>query len=85
METALIHFEARQKRGLERRARQRKTSLSGEVRKAVDLYLELPPDTKKELTLLGRAANEAADRMIRDLDRTITVVGRTLRRMGKSK
>lgn len=83
MEAALIHLEPKQKRGLERRARLRKTSLSKEVRSAVEMYLELPPDAEKELSLLARAASEAADRMIADLDRTIAVVDKNLKRMEK--
>jgi hypothetical protein len=83
MEAALIHLEPKQKRGLERRARQRKTSLSSEVRSAVDLYLELPPDVEKELSFLAQAASQAADRMIRDLERTIATVDKALKRMEK--
>ncbi len=85
MATALIHFDEKQKRRLTRRARLRGKSFSQEVRDAVDLYLSVPVESEEELRALARAANLAADRMIRRLDETIAYVDRALksRRNGK--
>lgn len=81
MATALIHFDDKQKQRLARRARLRGKSFSQEVRDAVDLYLSVPPDSEDELVALARAANGAADRMIKTLDQTIAHVDRALRKM----
>ncbi len=85
MATAVIHFDEKQKRRLTRRARLRGKSFSQEVRDAVDLYLSVPVESEEELRALARAANLAADRMIRRLDETIAYVDRALksRRNGK--
>jgi len=84
MATALIHFDDKQKRRLTQRAKLRGKSFSQEVREAVDLYLDLPVEND-ELSLLARAANRSADRMIKKLDDTISYVGRTLRHRKNSK
>ena len=85
MATALIHFDEKQKKRLTRRARLRGKSFSQEVRDAVDLYLSVPVESEEELSALARAANLAADRMIKRLDETIAYVNRALktRRNGK--
>jgi hypothetical protein len=49
------------------------------VRDAVDLYLSVPVESEEELTALARAANLAADRMIKRLDETIAYVDRVLK------
>jgi hypothetical protein len=79
MATALIHFDEKQKRRLTRRARLRGKSFSQEVRDAVDLYLSVPVESEEELSALARAANLAADRMIKRLDETIAYVDRVLK------
>ena len=79
MATALIHFDEKQKRRLTRRAHLRGKSFSQEVRDAVDLYLSVPVESEEELTALARAANLAADRMIKRLDETIPYVDRVLK------
>jgi hypothetical protein len=79
MAAALIHFDPKQKRLLTRRAKQRGRSFSQEVRNAVDLYLSVPVETEEELSVLAKAANEAAGRMIKRLDETIAHVDRTLK------
>ena len=79
MATALIHFDEKQKRRLTRRARLRGKSFSQEVRDAVDLYLSVPVESEEELSVLARAANLAADRMIKRLDETIAYVDRVLK------
>jgi hypothetical protein len=81
MATALIHFNARQKQRLTRRAKLRGKSFSQEVRDAVDLYLEIPVETQEELQTLAVEANRAADRMIKRLDSTIAHVDGVLREM----
>lgn len=79
METALVHFDSEQKSKLSRRARRRGTSFSQEVRNAVDLYLELPPEEHEELAALATAANHAADHAIEQLDQAIAAVRRVTR------
>ena len=81
MATALIHMDARQKQRLTRRAKLRGKSFSQEVRDAVDMYLDVPVETEEELELLAKSANQAADRMIKRLDATISHVDRTLGEM----
>jgi hypothetical protein len=85
MATALIHMDARQKQRLTRRAKLRGKSFSQEVRDAVDLYLDVPIEDEAELRGLAKSANHAADRMIKNLDETISYVDRVLklRRNGK--
>jgi hypothetical protein len=79
MATALIHFDEKQKRRLTKRARLRGKSFSQEVRDAVDLYLSVPIESEEELNALARAANVAADRMIKRLDETIAYVDHVLK------
>jgi len=83
--TALIHMDPVQKRRLARRAKLRGKSFSQEVRDAVELYLDLPVENEAELRGLAKAANHAADRMIKNLDETIAYVDHVLkhRRNGK--
>lgn len=82
MVATLVHIEPGQKKRLARKARRRGTSVSQEMRNALDFYLELPEETD-ELTELAAAAREATERMIKNLDETLAVVDRTLRRWGK--
>jgi hypothetical protein len=79
MATALIHMDARQKQRLTRRAKLRGKSFSQEVRDAVDLYLDVPIESEAELRGLAKSANHAADRMIKNLDETISYVDRVLK------
>jgi Ribbon-helix-helix protein, copG family len=83
MATALIHLDPKQKARLARRAKLRGRSFSQEVRNAVDLYLELPIETEDDLKLLAREANEAIDRSIVRLDKTIAYIDRALKAMRK--
>ena len=85
MATALIHLDPKQKKRLARRAKLRGKSFSQEVRDAVDIYLDLPVESEKELSALARAANQSADRMIKKLDETITYVDKILKSMRKTK
>jgi len=45
----------------------------------VDLYLSVPIESEGELNALARAANLAADRMIKRLDETIAYVDHVLK------
>lgn len=85
MATALIHMDAKQKQRLATRAKLRGKSFSQEVRDAVEMYLDVPMENEEELRGLAKAANHAADRMIKRLDETIAHVDRALklRRNGK--
>ncbi len=85
MATALIHLDPKQKQRLTRRAKQRGKSFSQEVRDALDLYLSLPIEHEEELGVLAKAANHSADRMIRNLDETISYVDGVLREQRKRK
>ncbi len=84
MQSALIHFDPKQKQRLTKRARSRGKSFSQEVRDAVDLYLTLPVESEAELASLATAASRSADRSIRKLDETIDYVGRILKRKKKA-
>ncbi len=79
MATALIHMYSKQKQQLAHRAKLRGMSFSQEVRNAVEMYLDVPVEDETELRALAKAANQAADRMIKNLDETIAYVGRVLR------
>jgi len=79
MATALIHMDPVQKQRLAHRAKLRGKSFSQEVRDAVDLYLDLPVENEEELRDLAKAANQAADRMIKNLDETVAYVDRVLK------
>ena len=79
MATALIHMDSKQKQQLAHRAKLRGKSFSQEVRNAVEMYLDVPVEDETELRALAKAANQAADRMIKNLDETIAYVGRVLR------
>ena len=85
MKPALIHFEPRQKQRLVRRARLRGSSLSQEVRDAVDLYLEVPLDSKKELAELAATARRATESMIEKLDEAIAAVRHSRKQWGKKR
>ncbi len=81
MATALIHMDPKQKQRLAKRAKLRGKSFSQEVRDAVDLYLSVPIESEEELSVLARAANRSAGRMIKRLDETIANVDRVLKQL----
>jgi len=85
MAAVLIHLDPKQKQRLARRAKLRGKSFSQEVRDAVDLYLSLPVRNEEELSLLAKAANQSADRMIKRLDETVVHVERTLKQYRKAR
>lgn len=84
MATALIHLAPKQRQRLARRAKKQGKSRSQEVSKAVDFYLSVPPETQKELSVAAKAANQAADRMIKNLDQTIAHIDRVLKERRKA-
>lgn len=83
MATALIPIDSRLKRRLARRAKKTGKSLSQEVRNAVDMYLEVPPEA--ELRALAREATASADRSIARLDAAIAYIDRELKKIRKSR
>ena len=83
LKPALIHLDPVQKARLTRRARSQGSSFSREVRQALDLYLDLPPEGMEELASLSRAANRSADRTLVHLDEAIEAVATALRRVGR--
>jgi hypothetical protein len=84
MATARIHLAPKQRQRLARRAKKQGRSLSHEVSKAVDFYLSVPPETQKELSIAAKAANQATDRMIKNLDQTIAHIDRVLKERRKA-
>jgi hypothetical protein len=83
MAAALIHLAPRQIPRLARRAKKQGKSPSPEVSKAVDFYLSVPPETQTELSVAAKAANQAADRMIKNLDQSIAHIDRVLKERRK--
>ncbi len=66
------YLSEKQRKALFSRARRHGTSLSAEVRKAIDLYLEFAPEFECEsLDLLAREAKASMDRSIATLDEAI--------------
>jgi hypothetical protein len=79
-----IYLTPRQRKGLFARARRRKTSFSEEVRKALDFYLDLPPDFDEEaFGALVREANASMERSIARLDDAIAMSHRTMERISQ--
>jgi predicted DNA-binding protein len=85
MTTALIDLNPDQKKQLARRAKIRGKSFSQEVRDAINLYLDIPVESEKELSALAKEANRATARMIKRLDETIAHVDRVLRQLRKNR
>jgi len=68
-----VYITPQQRKRLFQRARRRKTSFSDELRTALDLYLDLPPDFDAgAFAALVREANASMDRSIGKLDETLT-------------
>jgi|HubBroStandDraft_6_1064221.scaffolds.fasta_scaffold02347_9 hypothetical protein len=78
-----IRLDSKQKQHLARRARETGSTLSQELRNAVDLYLNISVSEQEQLEVSARAANESAGRMIEKLDKTIAYTNRALRSMRK--
>jgi plasmid stability protein len=70
--TVTVCLTDKQRKTLFNRARRHGTSLSAEVRKAIELYLEFAPEFECEsLDLLAREAKASMDRSIATLDEAI--------------
>ena len=77
-----VYLTPRQRKGLFQRARRRKTSFSEELRDAVDLYLDLPPEFgEKEMEALAVEATASAERSIARLDQAIAQVNRSIKNL----
>lgn len=77
-----VYLTPRQRKRLFSRARKRRTSFSDELRAALDLYLDLPPDfDQKALAMMVREANASMDRSIARLDEAIAFCKRTMERI----
>lgn len=65
-----IYLDPSQKRTLTRRAKQQRTTVSEEIRTALDKHLREAGDEDevKQLGLIAGEANKAMDRMIQKLD-----------------
>jgi hypothetical protein len=84
MATAFIHLAPKQRQRLARRAKKQGKSLSHELSKAVGFYLSVPSETPGELSVAAEAANQAADRMIKNLDQTIAHIDLVLKERRKA-
>jgi hypothetical protein len=77
-----IYLSPKQRQGLFRLARKRKTNFSKELRSAVDFYLQLPPDVDlKDLEALAREAHASLDRSNARLDDAVARVKLTVKRL----
>jgi hypothetical protein len=83
MQPTRVHLNQRQKRQLMKRARISGKTVSEEIRRAIDFYLDLPirkaTGTEEELAVFFCVINRYADRIIRKLDETTLHVNRVLR------
>src|SRR5437762_13879356 len=67
-----VYLTATQRKRLFQRARKRKSSFSEELRAALDLYLDLPPNFDGEaMAALAHQASDSAGRSIARLDEAI--------------
>ena len=72
-----IYLSSQHRKRLFARARKRKTKFSDEVRRALDLYLNLPPDFDGQaLAALVKEANASMDRSIAKLDETLSFLAK---------
>jgi Ribbon-helix-helix protein, copG family len=83
LKPVLIYLDPAQKARLARRARQQHSSLSQQVRRAIELYLDLPGGNFDEMADLAQAANYSADRSLQHLETAIHSVRGVLPRTGK--
>ena len=74
-----VYLTGKQRKALFSRVRNRRTSFSEELREAIDLYLDFPPDFDKEsLAALAKEANASLNRSIARLDDAIAHSRRTI-------
>ncbi len=77
-----VYLAPRQKKRLFARAKKRGTSFSGELRAAVELYLEFPPDEDlRDLEAVAREANASLDRSNAKLDEAIARAKLTVKKL----
>jgi hypothetical protein len=77
-----VYINPQQRKRLFQRARRRKSSFSEELREAIDLYLDFPPDfDKQSLAVLAKEANASLDRSIARLDDAVAHSKRTMERI----
>ena len=64
-----VYINPQQRKRLFQRAKRRHSSFSEELREAIDLYLDFPPEIDREsLAALAKQANASLDRSIAMLD-----------------
>ena len=80
-----VHLTDKQRKALFSRARRHGASLSAEVRKAIDLYLDFAPEIDKEsIVALAKEANASLNRSIARLDEAIDSCRRASERIDES-
>jgi len=80
----MAYLTRKQRKTLFTRARRHGSTLSEEVRKAIDLYLDLPPSLHKERwAALAKEANGSLDRSIARLDEAILYCRQSMERIGE--
>jgi hypothetical protein len=84
MATSVVQIDPRQRQRLARRAKRSGKSLNQEVHEALELYLSVPPEMQRKLSVTAKVANRAADRMIKRLDQTIAYVRRSLKKVNRT-
>jgi hypothetical protein len=84
MATSVVQIDSRQRQRLARRAKKSGKSLNQEVHEALELYLSVPPAMQRKLSATAKAANRAADRMIKRIDQTIAYVERSLKKIDRT-
>ena len=81
-----VYISPQQRKRLFQRARRRKSSFSEELREAIDLYLDFPPEIDKEsLAVLAKEANASLNRSIAKLDEAISYCRRSAEKIHEFK
>jgi DNA-directed RNA polymerase specialized sigma24 family protein len=81
-----IYLTSAQKRALARRARQHQTTVSEEIRTAVEKHFkDEDAEAEQQLVLLSAEANKAMDRMIQKLDEAHASIVHLRKSMGRRK
>lgn len=84
--TTTVYINSQQRKRLFQRARRHNSSFSEELREAIDLYLDLPPDFDKEsLAALAKEANASLNRSIARLDEAISYCRRSVEKIDEFK
>jgi len=77
-----MYINPQQRKRLFHRAQRRKSSFAEELREAIDLYLDFPPEFDKDsLAALARKATASLDRSIAKLDDTISYCRKSMARI----